>query len=39
MHNVRFLIRIAEEARRRVAAGTFAAWSAAWLERYRGEAG
>ncbi len=36
LHNLRFLLRLAEEARRQVAAGTFASWSRAWLERYRG---
>jgi queuine tRNA-ribosyltransferase len=34
-HNVRFLIRLAEESRRRIRAGTFASWSRDWLERYR----
>ena len=35
MHNLRFLIQLAAEARRRIRRGGFAAWSAAWLERYR----
>jgi queuine tRNA-ribosyltransferase len=35
MHNIRFLIRLAEEARRRVIAGEFESWSRNWLERYR----
>ena len=35
MHNIRFLIRLAEEARRRIAAGEYASWSRGWLERYR----
>ncbi len=35
MHNLRFLIDLAAEARRRIRRGEFAAWSAAWLERYR----
>jgi queuine tRNA-ribosyltransferase len=35
MHNIRFLIRLAEEARRRIAAGEFHGWSRGWLERYR----
>lgn len=35
MHNLRFLIRLAAEARRQVESGGFASWSAAWLERYR----
>jgi queuine tRNA-ribosyltransferase len=39
LHNVRFLIRLAEEARHQITAGTFAAWHRAWIERYnrRGE--
>ncbi len=36
IHNLRFLIRLAEEARRRIPEGTFGAWSRDWLERYRG---
>lgn len=39
MHNLRFLIRIAEEARRRIHAGEFRSWSRDWLERYRGAEG
>ena len=39
MHNLRFLIRLAEEARRRVKAGDFATWSGSWLERYRAAQG
>ncbi|MDT8342463.1 MAG: tRNA guanosine(34) transglycosylase Tgt, partial [Longimicrobiales bacterium] len=35
VHNLRFLIRLAEEARRRILAGDFQAWAADWLERYR----
>jgi queuine tRNA-ribosyltransferase len=35
MHNIRFLIRLAEESRRRIAAGEFHSWSRNWLERYR----
>jgi queuine tRNA-ribosyltransferase len=35
LHNLRFLVRLAEEARRRVRAGTYAGWSTDWLERYR----
>ena len=35
MHNLRFLVQLAAEARRRIRRGGFAAWSAAWLERYR----
>jgi len=36
IHNLRFLVRLAEEARERIQAGTFTVWSADWLERYRG---
>ncbi|NNF38684.1 MAG: tRNA-guanine transglycosylase, partial [Gemmatimonadetes bacterium] len=35
IHNLRFLVRIAEEARRRIRAAEFGAWSVDWLERYR----
>jgi queuine tRNA-ribosyltransferase len=35
IHNLRFLIRIAEEARRRIPEGTFGGWQRGWLERYR----
>jgi queuine tRNA-ribosyltransferase len=34
LHNVRFLIRLGEDARRRVLDGTFAAWHREWLARY-----
>ena len=34
-HNLRFLVRLAEEARSRVLDGDFASWSREWLERYR----
>ena len=37
IHNLRFLVRLAEEARRRVIDGGFQGWSRAWLERYRNE--
>lgn len=37
VHNLRFLVRLAEESRRRIAAGDFDAWSREWLERYRKE--
>jgi queuine tRNA-ribosyltransferase len=39
LHNVRFLIRLAEKARHQITAGTFASWHRAWIERYnrRGE--
>ncbi|MCH7562708.1 MAG: tRNA guanosine(34) transglycosylase Tgt [Gemmatimonadetes bacterium] len=36
IHNLRFLVRLAAEARERIRGGTFTAWSAEWLERYRG---
>lgn len=36
IHNLRFLVRLAGEARERIRSGTFTAWSAGWLERYRG---
>lgn len=39
IHNLRFLIRLAEEARRRVRDGSFASWSDEWLERYRARGG
>lgn len=35
IHNLRFLVRLAAEARMRVADGTFHSWSRNWLERYR----
>jgi queuine tRNA-ribosyltransferase len=34
LHNLRFLIRLGQEARTRVLAGSFASWSSDWLERY-----
>jgi len=34
LHNVRFLIRLAEQARKQIAAGTFASWHRNWIERY-----
>jgi len=36
LHNVHFLIRLARTARAQIAAGTFAGWSRAWLDRYHG---
>jgi queuine tRNA-ribosyltransferase len=36
IHNVRFLVRLGELARQRILDGTFEAWSANWLKRYRG---
>ena len=35
LHNLRFLLRLAEQARVHVRAGTFGSWSRSWLERYR----
>jgi len=35
IHNLRFLTRLAEEARRRIREGSFATWRTDWLERYR----
>jgi queuine tRNA-ribosyltransferase len=37
IHNLRFLVRLAEEARRRIGEGTFGTWHRDWLERYRNE--
>ena len=39
LHNLRFLIRLAEVARRKVQQDDFAAWSGSWLERYRAAEG
>jgi queuine tRNA-ribosyltransferase len=35
LHNLHLLVRLAEQARERISAGTFAAWSGDWLERFR----
>jgi queuine tRNA-ribosyltransferase len=35
LHNLRFLIRLAEESRERIREGTFHSWSDDWLDRYR----
>ncbi|MFO7892467.1 MAG: tRNA guanosine(34) transglycosylase Tgt [Longimicrobiales bacterium] len=35
VHNIRFLVRLAERARERIADGTFESWSDDWLARYR----
>jgi queuine tRNA-ribosyltransferase len=35
IHNLRFLVRLAWEARERIERGEFASWSADWLARYR----
>ena len=37
IHNLRFLVRLGEEARRRVLDGSFDSWRRDWLERYRKE--
>ena len=34
IHNIRFLIRLADTARERILAGTFASWAAQWRSRY-----
>jgi queuine tRNA-ribosyltransferase len=34
IHNVRFLVRLGEEARTRILDGTFDAWRRGWLDRY-----
>jgi len=36
LHNVRFLLRLSEEARRAILAGDFDRWSREWLRRYSG---
>lgn len=35
VHNIRFLVRLAERARERIQDGTFESWSDEWLARYR----
>jgi queuine tRNA-ribosyltransferase len=35
IHNIRFLIRLGEEARRRILDGTFEGWRRGWLDRYQ----
>jgi len=37
IHNLRFLVRLGEESRRRIGEGTFEGWRRDWLERYRNE--
>jgi len=34
LHNVRFLVALAEEAGKQIAAGTFDSWSRYWIDRY-----
>jgi len=36
LHNVRFLVRVAEQARRAILEGSFDCWSREWLRRYSG---
>ncbi len=38
IHNIRFLIRLAEQARERILAGTFTTWARDWHERYSAKA-
>ena len=35
IHNIRFLVRLAQESRERISDGTFQSWCRDWLERYR----
>lgn len=35
IHNIRFLIRLAQQSRERIANGTFHSWCRDWLKRYR----
>jgi queuine tRNA-ribosyltransferase len=37
IHNLRFLVRLGEEARERIGQGTFEGWRVEWLERFRKE--
>lgn len=37
IHNLRFLVRLGEEAHRRVLDGSFHSWHRDWLERYRNQ--
>jgi len=37
IHNLRFLVRLGEEARERIGQGTFERWRVEWLERFRNE--
>jgi queuine tRNA-ribosyltransferase len=36
LHNIRFLVRLAETARAKIAAGEFESWGRNWLEQFRG---
>jgi queuine tRNA-ribosyltransferase len=37
IHNLRFLVSLGEQARRRIGEGSFVGWRRDWLERYRKE--
>ncbi|MGH7590863.1 MAG: hypothetical protein ACREL2_05450 [Gemmatimonadales bacterium] len=37
LHNVRFLVRLGEQARQQILRGTFHDWSRTWLQRYHGK--
>ena len=37
LHNVRFLVRLADAARQAIRDARFASWRASWLERYKGD--
>ena len=39
LHNIRFLIQLAETARARILAGTFDAWAADWRSRWHAKEG
>jgi queuine tRNA-ribosyltransferase len=36
LHNIRFLVRLGEEARRRIFDGSFDSWRREWLARHNG---
>ena len=38
LHNIRFLVRLGEQARAHILAGTFQGWSREWLRRYHARA-
>jgi queuine tRNA-ribosyltransferase len=38
IHNIRFLVRLGEQARARILDGTFESWSREWLRRHAGDA-
>jgi queuine tRNA-ribosyltransferase len=39
LHNLRFLLRLTSDARKRIADGSFHGWKRDWLERYRARSG